>query len=99
MKIIIIFLAILGGIQIIKYIVWPILESIIYGHICHLLTLLNINWRKTKWTPRAIACVLFGQWRQSLERLGGRDTYTSEIQQGNWRYRPPFSLKKIKNSK
>lgn len=96
MHLIILVLACIGAIWLLCVIVLPIIEAIIFGHITHVLSLLNIEWRKTKWSWKVIRYVLFHQWINTRDRLVGLDMYTTELTIGNWWYEPPFKLRRFK---
>lgn len=87
-------LCFIGGFWVLRYIVWPIIESIVFGHISHILSLINIDWAKTKWTKKSVLWLFVNPWEEAFDRLLGNGIYTSSIIIGDLEYIPPFKIKK-----
>lgn len=82
--------AAIGAIWILVYLVWPLVEAVIYGFMSCLVTLLAV---RVKWTWKTWRWILCMPWVSAWRRLT-RDCYVTEIEQRGWVYRPPFHLHK-----
>ncbi len=100
MKYLIYIFAAIGAICFLLSFVLPLLEAILYGHICHFINVNNIKWNKKVWTCKFALKVLwwlfYNPWQYACKRMFGMEAYNTEITQGKWTYRPPFGLKRNK---
>lgn len=94
MKYAVIALSIVGGIWFVRCIAWPILEAIIYGHVCHVLTLIRIDWREFQPNKRTIKYITLNQWTTVWDRLSSTEGYVTEVTIGNYTFTPPFRISK-----
>lgn len=93
-------LALVGAWVVGRFVLWPVAEAIIYGHVLHFMQAIQIRFTSVDWRtviiglPMLALYLVVNPWRLAWGRLFGAEAYVTEITVERLTYIPPFYVKR-----